>query len=323
MKLGSWRYWGKIEAVRMNLPQEINSVFIYGFCQGLHADHKVTQAESKAFIEMLRNDPSLLDAKILDPHRENLRKLTQIEAIWRTHCEQAEDIIFAILGVIKNEDAYSDLPALQLDEVDPEDIDFDGANVVFTGEFHLGRSHIEEIGSLLRANLQGAPTRDTEFVVVGSIPNPSWKYGKYGTKIAKAIQLKEEGCHIQIVSEQVFCAAVPCDILEQVQSDAPPFRVEGFTISKMPRADNCDIDVKPNGVFTGKAFVLTGTLPTLKREEAEQRILAAGGKVSGSVSKKTSYVLAGAEAGSKLDKARELGVPVIDEAEFIRLLGAG
>jgi DNA ligase (NAD+) len=75
------------------------------------------------------------------------------------------------------------------------------------------------------------------------------------------------------------------------------------------------------GKFTGKTFVLTGTLPTMKREEAEQKILAAGGKVSGSVSKKTSYVLAGADAGSKLEKARELGVPVIDEAEFVRLLG--
>ncbi len=67
--------------------------------------------------------------------------------------------------------------------------------------------------------------------------------------------------------------------------------------------------------------MLTGTLPTLKREEAEERILAAGGAVSGSVSKKTSYVLAGAEAGSKLEKAKALGVAVIDEAELLRLLG--
>ncbi|MDB6095315.1 MAG: ligA [Verrucomicrobia bacterium] len=74
------------------------------------------------------------------------------------------------------------------------------------------------------------------------------------------------------------------------------------------------------GVFTGKTLVLTGTLPRLKREEAEQKILAAGGKVSGSVSKKTSYVLAGDDAGSKLEKAKELGVRVIDEAEFLRLL---
>ena len=66
--------------------------------------------------------------------------------------------------------------------------------------------------------------------------------------------------------------------------------------------------------------MLTGTLPTLKREEAEQKILAMGGKVSGSVSKKTSYVLAGADAGSKLEKAQALGVAVIDEAAFLALL---
>jgi DNA ligase (NAD+) len=74
------------------------------------------------------------------------------------------------------------------------------------------------------------------------------------------------------------------------------------------------------GIFTGKTFVLTGTLPTMKREDAEQKILSAGGKVSGSVSKKTSYVLAGADAGSKLEKAKELGVTVIDEAEFLKML---
>jgi DNA ligase (NAD+) len=72
--------------------------------------------------------------------------------------------------------------------------------------------------------------------------------------------------------------------------------------------------------LAGKTFVLTGTLPSLTREAAASRIEAAGGKVSGSVSKKTSYVLAGAEAGSKLDKAQALGVPVIEEAEFLKML---
>ena len=73
--------------------------------------------------------------------------------------------------------------------------------------------------------------------------------------------------------------------------------------------------------LAGKNLVLTGTLPTLGREEAKALVEAAGGKVAGSVSKKTSYVVAGAEAGSKLDKARELGVTVLDETGLMALLG--
>jgi DNA ligase (NAD+) len=73
--------------------------------------------------------------------------------------------------------------------------------------------------------------------------------------------------------------------------------------------------------IAGKSFVLTGTLPTLSRDAAGERIKQAGGKVASSVSKKTDYVVAGEEAGSKLDKAKELGVNVIDEAELLRLLG--
>ena len=70
-------------------------------------------------------------------------------------------------------------------------------------------------------------------------------------------------------------------------------------------------------------FVLTGTLPGLSREAAKEMLEAAGAKVSGSVSKKTSYVVAGAEAGSKLDKAQELGVKVLDEAGMLALLAQG
>ena len=74
--------------------------------------------------------------------------------------------------------------------------------------------------------------------------------------------------------------------------------------------------------LAGKTVVLTGTLPTLSRDEAKALLEAAGAKVAGSVSKKTHYVIAGAEAGSKLDKARELGVPVLDEEGLRSLLGS-
>lgn len=80
-------------------------------------------------------------------------------------------------------------------------------------------------------------------------------------------------------------------------------------------------EVQVNPEVVGKTFVLTGTLPTLSRDKAKDMILSLGGKVSGSVSKKTDYVLAGEAAGSKLEKAQSLGVAIIDEARFMQMIG--
>ena len=91
-------------------------------------------------------------------------------------------------------------------------------------------------------------------------------------------------------------------------------RQEGFGFTH-------EVKKREGGPLTGLTFVLTGTLPTLTRDEAKQRIEAAGGKTAGSVSKKTSYVVAGEEAGSKLDKARELGVAIVDEAGLLAMMG--
>jgi DNA ligase (NAD+) len=74
------------------------------------------------------------------------------------------------------------------------------------------------------------------------------------------------------------------------------------------------------GPLADRTFVLTGTLPELTREQATQRILAAGGRVTSGVSKKTDYVVAGASPGSKLEKAERLGVAVLDEPGLLQLL---
>jgi DNA ligase (NAD+) len=92
-------------------------------------------------------------------------------------------------------------------------------------------------------------------------------------------------------------------------------RACGITWEEHERND--DSTPKP---LAGKTFVLTGSLPSLSRDEAKDLIEAAGGKVSGSVSKKTHYVVAGADAGSKLDKAQELGVAILDEDGLKALL---
>ena len=87
-----------------------------------------------------------------------------------------------------------------------------------------------------------------------------------------------------------------------------------------PASEKAAMAATTKGIFASKTFVLTGTLPTLTREEATAKIEALGGKVSGSVSKKTDFVLAGEDAGSKLEKARQFGVEIIDENQFCALL---
>ncbi len=98
--------------------------------------------------------------------------------------------------------------------------------------------------------------------------------------------------------------------------------IEQLRAAGVAWAEGVPAKARSRGPFAGKIVVITGTLPGMGRDEAKERIEAAGGKVSGSVSKKTDYVLAGAEAGSKLDRANELGIAVLDEEQFLRMLGA-
>jgi DNA ligase (NAD+) len=119
-----------------------------------------------------------------------------------------------------------------------------------------------------------------------------------GPIVALAIRTFFDQPHNREVVEQLRAAGVSWDEHEGTAADIAP---------------------KP---LAGKTFVLTGSLPTLSRDDAKDRIEAAGGKVSGSVSKKTSFVVAGEEAGSKLEKAKELGIELLDEAGLLAMLGS-
>jgi len=174
---------------------------------------------------------------------------------------------------------------------------------------------------LLHAVLQKAALEEEkESQSPNSKKNPAKDEAEKERRKARRIEIEAE---LTRLNDSIL-AGVPSEIGPAVAASTLEFFASIPGRRLLERLQKLGIDppgtVIEAGVFTGKTFVLTGTLPTLKREEAEQKILAAGGKVSGSVSKKTSFVLAGAEAGSKLEKARELGVRVIDEAEFLRML---
>ncbi|MCP9916287.1 NAD-dependent DNA ligase LigA [Cyanobium sp. ATX 6F1] len=124
------------------------------------------------------------------------------------------------------------------------------------------------------------------------------------------------GAEIAQSLQQWFATPANQLLLEQLQALGLPLMA---TDAERAEAGGSGAD----GPLAGQTLVLTGTLPTLSRSAAQALIEAAGGKVSGSVSKKTSYVVAGEEAGSKLSKAEALGVPVLDEAGLKELLGEG
>jgi DNA ligase (NAD+) len=93
------------------------------------------------------------------------------------------------------------------------------------------------------------------------------------------------------------------------------------TVGLRTEASAAELSVAPgDGPLSGKTFVLTGTLPSMTREAATEAIERLGGKVTGSVSRKTSYVVVGADPGSKAEKAKSLGVETLDEAAFLRLI---
>jgi NAD-dependent DNA ligase len=153
-------------------------------------------------------------------------------------------------------------------------------------------------------------------LVIGTIANPRWAHENFGRKIETAVALKQSGHGISIIEEEhwVDWLSRPLAESEHLGWKTRPLlqRNDSFRI----RPSSCTL-----GPLTGKTFVLTGTLPKLTRDEAAAKIEAAGGKVSASVSKKTDYVVAGEEAGSKLDKAQKLGVKIIDETELLKLCG--
>jgi len=251
-----------------------------------------------------------------------------------------------------------------LDEPPPEVV-FEGRSFCFTGIFVYDDGDRVKCEAAVRVRggyCYERPSRDLNYLVVGSFIEPAWAHKNYGRKIEHTLELKLAGASCKIVSEEHWtkCLQNTPELplnrqtsvqlhtkshqLIQLQQELDKMRNhQQLLVYALKRhlspsdyqqlverlheaglsfdAELCNALIT-TAPFAGKSVVLTGTLPTLSREATTAMIEAAGGKTSSSVSKKTDFVLAGSEAGSKLTKAQELGVKILDEAEFRKMLGA-
>ena len=176
----------------------------------------------------------------------------------------------------------------------------------------------KKTGNLLAAIEKSKDCSLGAFVFAIGIPNVGSKTARdlarhFGSLDAIRNASAEELTAVQDVGEIVAQSII--DFFADSSISAQVDRLLAHGVSPRPE------EIQQQSPITGKTVVVTGTLPTLDRREAEALIERLGGKAAGSVSKKTSYVLAGENAGSKLTKARELGIPVLNEEEFFQLIG--
>jgi hypothetical protein len=280
---------------------------LLGICKGVVADGSVNEAELRFIVSWVEAHPTLGSTW---PCCQIAERIESALADAELTAEEANEIgafLRAIVAPVQDPaELHFRTATLPLD-APTTPIEFLGKRFCFTGTFAMGHRGVcadqtEERGAIVVPS----PTQELDYLVVGAFRTEAWIHSTHGRKIERAVELRAMFGRLKIVGEEVWMQG-----LRKAPRSLPPV------------PERIDVPAPVQGVFTGKTFVLTGTLPTLSREEASAKVEAAGGKVSGSVSKKTSYVLAGEEAGSKLEKARALGVAVIDEAEFLALLTTG
>ena len=279
---------------------------LLGICKGVVADDNVNEAELRFIVGWIEGHPTLSSTW---PCQQIADRIDSALADGELTAEEANEIgsfLRAIVAPVQDPADQRLRSATLPFDAPTTPIEFLGRRFCFTGTFAIGHRGVcvdmtEERGAIVVPAL----TQELDYLVVGAFRTEAWIHSTHGRKIERAVELRSLSGRLKIVGEEAWIQAI---------RNAPT--------ALPPAPERVVVPAPVVGVFSGKTFVLTGTLPTLSREEATAKIEAAGGKVSGSVSKKTSYVLAGEEAGSKLEKARSLGVAVIDEAEFLRM-GSG
>lgn len=283
---------------------------LIGIARGVLADGALVIQEARFMLDWLnRNEPVRRDFFGRFLHDA----LTCALADGELSAEEEDALIGMLLKFVgplpegMAETSYStDLP---LDDPPPL-VELSGKAFCFTGRFIFGsRIECQRAVTSWGALIHKYPVNSTHYLVIGDVGSRDWIHSNCGRKIERAIEIRAQGHPIKIVAEQHWLRCLECiPNSEEAATDVVTSTMENKAQTS-------------SDLLKGKVFVVTGTLKRFTRDEIQAAIVKHGGRASGSVSKKTDFVLAGEEAGSKLDKAKELGVKVISEEEFLKIIG--
>jgi hypothetical protein len=280
---------------------------LVGICRGIVADDELNVAELR-FVQSWISSRNHLrygwPYSVLGPRIE---KALEDEVVTQEEGRLLCALIRSLVATPRSKNLPADSSSFQIPYSNTsEEVSIADAVFCLSGNFVFGEKSTCVAELVIRGGVVvDSVSAEVDYLVVGALGSSEWVHGSYGRKIERAIELYDQLGAPLILSEQQW--AIALNRTPIIRSGCPDHE------KSTPGAD---------APLAGKTFVLTGTLPTLSREAATALIEAAGGKVSGSVSKKTHYVVAGEEAGSKLEKARALGVTVLDEAGLRRLLSS-
>ncbi|MBM3859923.1 MAG: hypothetical protein FJ395_09770 [Verrucomicrobia bacterium] len=288
---------------------------LVGICKGILMDKEVSDGELKYLRGWFEKNPETLEDPLVRLLYDELTQVQQAQGMEDEARKNLQALLERFTGG-SIDDFGSDNPSskLPLDNPPPEVI-FGGKSFCLTGKFLYGGrkeciAAIEGRGGIWMDN----PTQDIDYLVIGNCGSRAWLHSTHGLKIQRALELRETGGRIKIISEAHWAKALEVNL---------PRAEKMFLRRKSRRLKHRPLPSSgaSNGHFTGKTVVVTGTLEQFSRAEAQEALRRAGANVTDSVSKKTDFLVVGAEAGSKLDKAQKLGVKTLTEAEFVKMLG--